>query len=271
MLTLGLIADLHLGPPASHRGARRKLSQLAPELAGAFAARMRDVVRPDLVVNLGDVIEDDAPELDRQRYEQGLGLLRAAGAPLVNVAGNHDRVHLGQAELRRAWGLEPEGELYRSFDCGGAHFVVLYGHERKDRDVRLGEGQLRWLAADLGRTTLPTVVLMHHSAADQDLRGNRWFEGASHICLVAERGELRALVRASGRVVAVFCGHLHWNHLDLVDGIPYVTLQSPIENINEDEPAVPAAAYAVVRLGDRRLHVEVLGAQPARYQFELGP
>ena len=65
--------------------------------------------------------------------------------------------------------------------------VVLYSHERKDRDVRLGTEQLGWLAEDLAANELPVVVLMHHSAADQDLRGNRWFESAAHICLVADR------------------------------------------------------------------------------------
>ena len=50
---------------------------------------------------------------------------------------------------------------------------------------------------------------------------------------------LEASVRAnaeqqSGKVAAELSGHAHWNHLDLVAGIPYVTLQSLIENVHED-------------------------------------
>jgi hypothetical protein len=183
------------------------------------------------------------------------------------VAGNHDRVHLSPADLRRAWGMEPEGPLYRSLDRGGVHIAVLYSHERKDRDITLGDEQLAWLADDLGRTSLPVVVVVHHSAADQNLRGNRWFEGHPDICLIAERQQLRELLHGHGHVVLVLNGHLHWNHLDVIDGVPYVTLQSLIENVEDDAPGVPAAAHAVVRVDRSTVHVEVHGAQPARYQF----
>jgi Icc protein len=33
---------------------------------------------------------------------------------------------------------------------------------------------------------------------------------------VRERKALRRILEASGKVLAVFNGHLHWNHLDLV-------------------------------------------------------
>jgi hypothetical protein len=109
---------------------------------------------------------------------------------------------------------------------------------------------------------------MHHSAADQDLRGNRWFEGRPHLCLIRERRELRRILHASDRVLAVFNGHLHWNHLDVIGGLPFVTLQSLIENLDDDAPGRPAAAHAIVRLRKRRVVVEIEGAERARYQFD---
>jgi Icc protein len=269
MLTIALVTDLHFGRDTRFEGKLRKLSARAPELLEAFAARMVTEVRPDLVVNLGDVIEDESPELDVVRYRTALDLLGRIPAPLVSVAGNHDCIHLDAPTLRGLWGLPSEGPLYRAFDHGGFHFVVLCSHERKDVDVRLDRAQLDWLSGDLGSTGLPTVVLMHHSAAEQDLRGNRWFELAPHICLLAERRELRALLRRFPQVVAVLNGHLHWNHLYVADGIPYVTLQSLTENVCDDEPGEPAAAHAVLRLEPRWLHVEVAGAEPARYTLEL--
>ena len=72
-------------------------------------------------------------------------------------------------------------------------------------------------------------------------------------------------------VRAVFNGHLHWNHLDVIDGIPYVTLQSLIENVDEDAPGRAAAAHAVVRLSPGRIVVEVEGAERARYQIDAAP
>jgi predicted phosphodiesterase len=233
------------------------------------------VVHPDLVVNLGDDIEDESPEADLARYEEVMRELSACRAEVVHVAGNHDTIHLAEADLLRAWGHphahEPAAKLRRSFDRGGYHFVVLHTRERKDHDVSVGEEQLAWLAADLDAHRGPTVVLMHHSAADQDLRGNPWFEGSPHICLVRERRKIRALLEAHGEVRVVLNGHLHWNHLDVIRGIPYVTVQSLVENLDDDAPGRAAAAHAVVRLeeghGDRVV-VEVSGAETARYQID---
>lgn len=267
-LTFALISDLHFGPQARFDGKLRKLTEQAEALTRAFVARMNDEVKPDLVVNLGDDIEDESPSADQARYAECVGILRGAKAELVNVAGNHDVVHLPSAFLRAAWGLPPEGPLYSSFDRGGFHFVVLHTRERKDLDVSVGQEQLEWLAADLAAHPAPTIGLMHHSAADQELRGNRWFEGRPHICLVRERRAIRELFADHGDVRAVFNGHLHWNHLDLIDGIPYVTVQSLVENLDDDAPGRPAAAHAVVRVTDKRIVVELEGAEHARYQFD---
>ncbi len=267
-ITLALVTDLHFGPEARFDGKLRKLTARAHDLAGAFVDRMNREVRPDLVVNLGDDIEDESPEADRARYEECQGILRGAEAELCNVAGNHDTIHLSPDDLLSTWGKPPGGPLYSSFDRGGLHFVVLHTRERKDHDVSIGDEQLAWLEGDLAANPGPTLVLMHHSAADQDLRYNRWFEGSPHICLVRERRKIRALLERHGGVRAVFNGHLHWNHLDLIAGIPYVTLQSLIENVDDDAPGRPAAAHAIVRVSKKRIVVEVEGAERARYQFD---
>lgn len=265
-VTLALVSDLHFGPEARFAGRLRKLTAHAGDLARAFVERMNAVVRPDLVVNLGDDLEDESHEADLARYSECQAILRGADGELVNVAGNHDLVNLSPADLLAVWGRE--GELYYAFDRGQFHFVVLHTRERKDLEVSIDAAQLAWLERDLAATSLPTVVLMHHSAADQDLRGNRWFEGSPNLCLVKERRRLRELLASTGRVLAVFNGHLHWNHVDVHDGLPFVTLQSLVENLDEDAPGRPAAAHAVVRLGPDRVVVEVEGAERARHEFE---
>ncbi len=266
-LTLALVTDIHFGPEAQFGGKLRKLTAHAGELLRAFVARMNREVRPDLVVNLGDDIEDESLEADRARYAECQAILGGLEAEVVNVAGNHDTVHLGADDLLRAWGRPAGGELYTSFDRRGFHVVVLHTRERKDHDVSVGEAQLAWLAEDLAAHPEPVIALMHHSVADQDLTGNRWFEGAPHICLVRERRKVRALFEAHGDVRAVFNGHLHWNHLDVLGGVPYVTVQSLIENLDDDAPGRAAAAHAVVRASASRVVVEVEGAERARYQF----
>jgi calcineurin-like phosphoesterase family protein len=274
VLTLGLVSDLHFGPEARHKGKVRKLSHEGPKLAKAFVERMNDVVRPDLVVNLGDDIEDEHREADLARYRGCIQVLSRARAERIHVAGNHDTIHMAHDDLRAAWGPGPwdgsasRRDLCYSFQRGGFHFTVLETHEKQDVDITLGDAQVAWLAADLRGAALPVVVLMHHSASEQDLRGNYWFEGREHVALVKERAAFRAILRESGKVRLVLNGHVHWNHVDVIDGLPFVTLQSLIENLDEDAPGRPAAAHAVVRLDARRTTIEIEGAERARYQFD---
>jgi hypothetical protein len=149
-------------------------------------------------------------------------------------------------------------------------FIVLHTQEKTDVDVSVDPEQRQWLAGQLARARQPVVVLMHHSAADQDLRGNRWFDGREALCLVRERRELQQLLASCPWVRLVVNGHLHWNHLDIVHGIPFVTLQSLVENLDDDAPGRAARAHAVIRLTDATTHVAVRGAEPATYQVEHG-
>jgi 3',5'-cyclic AMP phosphodiesterase CpdA len=267
-LTVAFLTDVHFGPSALFGGKLRKLSHLAPALTAAVVDELRGRVRPDLLVNLGDDIEDESPALDRERYGACQALLRAAGCPVLNVAGNHDTVHLTHDDLTAAWGRR--GHLHYVRDVGGYRFVVLHTIERKDLDVTIDAEQLAWLRDELARAPGPAVVLMHHSASEQDLSDSRWFSAAPHLALVRNRAELRRVVRESGKVLAVFNGHVHRNHVDVIGGVPYVTVQSLIENVDDDAPGRAAGAYAVATFDERRLVVRVHGLDPARYQFEPG-
>ena len=265
-LTIGIVTDLHFGPEARWQGKLRKLTAQAGDLTRDFVRQMNDEVRPDLVVNLGDDIEDESREADLLRYGECQAILRTARAPLVNVAGNHDLIHMNREDLSRFW--QRSGPLYYSLDVGGWHFTVLHTIEKQEVEIRVPETQMEWLRADLAGTQLPVIVLMHHSASEQDVEDSRWWPGRSHLALVKERAELRRVFEQSGRVKAVFNGHLHWNHVDVIAGIPYVTIQSLIENLDDDAPGRPAASHAVVRLAERRISVHVRGNDPARVQVD---
>jgi 3',5'-cyclic AMP phosphodiesterase CpdA len=265
-LTIGIVTDLHFGPEARYQGKLRKMTHQAGFLARDFVRKMNDEVRPALVVNLGDDIEDESREADLARYGECQSILRGSRAPLVNVAGNHDVIHMNREDLAHFW--QRSGPLYYSFDHGGWHWVVLHTIERQGVDIRVPETQFEWLAADLARGGAPAIVLMHHSASEQSLDDSRWWPGRSHLALVRERADLRRILKESGRVRAVFNGHLHWNHFDLIGGIPYVTVQSLIENLDDDAPGRAAAAHAVVQLHEHGMMVRVRGNDPARYQVE---
>jgi 3',5'-cyclic AMP phosphodiesterase CpdA len=273
-LTIGFVTDLHFGPAAYHDGKLRKLTHHAADLTRDVVRVMNDELRPDLLVNLGDDIEDESREADLARYTECQNILRTAKAELVNVAGNHDMIHLTREDLSRIWHRDTLGHppapapLFYALDRGGFHIAILHTIERKDVDVRIPHAQLEWLKEDLARTTLPVIVLMHHSASEQDLDDSFWFKGVPQLALVKEREELRQILEESGKVRVVFNGHVHRNHLDVIRGIPYVTIQSLIENLDEDAPGRPAAAHALATITESRIVVRVHGNDPARYQFD---
>ncbi|HEY4103425.1 MAG TPA: metallophosphoesterase [Polyangiaceae bacterium] len=266
-MRFALISDEHFGPTAYFAGKLRKLTARSGELSRAFVARMNDEVHPDLVINLGDVIEDESRPKDREHYAQFTEILSGLSCPVLHVAGNHDQVNLSDDDLRKLW--QHEGELFYSRDVCGVHFSVLRTIEISDHAIHLPAEQIAWLRADLAASELPSVVLMHHPASEMRLDGNRWFQDRPYVCRVAERRDFQRVVSAAPNVVAVFNGHVHWNHFDLVGGVPYITLQSLIENLDDDAPGRAAAAHAVVELDERRLVVRVAGAEPVRYQVEL--
>ncbi len=265
--TFAAITDLHFGHKTAFRGKLRKLNHLAPELTCAFVRRMNESVRPDMVAILGDLIEDESPEMDAQRYQECLGILGSIQAPVRHVAGNHDTINLSEEQVQTFW--KHDKPLHYSFDQGGVHFAVLHTVEYRDLEITVPKDQLDWLAADLKRTLLKTIVLMHHSCADQDVRGNRWFEDAAHVALVKERAKVRRVIADSHKVILVMNGHLHWTHFDVHDCIPYVTVQSLIENLDDDAPGRAADASAIVRIEDSSVHVFIDGLMQARYEHHF--
>ena len=266
-LTIGLISDLHFGPEARFEGKLRKLTAQAAHLTRGFVREMNEHVRPDFVVNLGDDIEDAGHDADAANYAACMEILHELACPVVHVAGNHDIIHLKVAELLGFW--KRSGKLYYSLEHGAFHLVVMHTVERAGIDVGLDAEQLRWLQQDLATGTSPVLVFMHHPASEQEIEDSRWFAKAPHVALVKNRAEFRQILERSGRVRAVFNGHTHRNHFDVIRGIPYVTLQSLIENLDDDAPGRAAGAFGVVRVSDTRLVVRVRGEDPARYQVEF--
>lgn len=269
-MRIALITDVHFGPRAYYDGKLRKLSDHATELVRAFVDEMNERERPDLVIHLGDAIEDQDRDRDLACYREFVTSFRDLKSEILYLAGNHDLVNLTEDDLRAAWG--GGYGLCHSQDRSGYHLVFLTARHLRSKGtewIEVPSEQLEWLQNDLARPGLPTLVFLHHPLGEMDLRQNRWFEREPHLCLVQGRERVRRVFEQSKRVLAVFGGHVHWNYLSVIQGIPYITLQSLIENIDEDSPGRPARSAAVVDVDASQILVRVLGEQPARYEFRL--
>ena len=271
-----LIADAHLGTDKLHEGKSRKLSSRARSLLQYFVTRINDEIRPAFVVQLGDLIEEDEEE-DEENYVKALGILKQLSMPVYHVVGNHEQVNL---KLDQVLTILKYPKLYYSFDSGDYHFVVLFAScpmksdlespvESIGRKIQIDTAQRKWLEEDLNATKKATIVFLHHPLDDQDLAGSYWFEQKPDECFVDARNEIREIFSRSGKVIAVFNGHVHRNNLENHDDIWYVSLQSLVENMSE-HTKTPAETIAIVTVGEHEIRVEIEGMDPAEYRVDRG-
>lgn len=265
MIKFALVADSHLGPEKFYEGQIRKLSRNTLPYLSELREELVAVHKPNFVVQLGDLIEDSSSQIDdSSNYKLGLNCFDGLPMPVLNVIGNHDQVHLSDSELCK---LLRNERLYYSQDLGAVHCVVLFSSSIEHTDITISAEQRLWLQNDLAATDKPTLVFLHHPLDDQNLKGNVWFEKYPDYCFVQERHQVREILSASGKVCAVFNGHVHRNNLSTIDGIHYITVQSLVEKVGE--PDVASRAFATATIDGSRLILDVHGEDAVQYDVAL--
>jgi 3',5'-cyclic AMP phosphodiesterase CpdA len=153
--------------------------------------------------------------------------------PKYHVLGNHDLDTSTKTETMDFWGMEAP---YYSFDAKGYHFVVLDANFRyidgvfsdyANANFYIDNGyrtwihpeQIEWLAEDLRKTDLPTIIVSHQGLA-HDLWG---IKNRRKIQLTLEAANEEA---GWGKVIACFNGHNHVDDCRRINGIYYVEVNS---------------------------------------------
>ncbi len=267
-MKFAIINDTHVGPANEgyYKGIQRKLTQESERLINEFVSRMNNQEHPEFVVNLGDSIEDvNDRNIDVQSFKKTITLLSKLKVPVYFLVGNHDVRTLTQKEIAKMFGYE---NMYYSFDHGSYHFIVLsfeltgdHTHVLGDIHAEIPKEQIDWLKDDLFKTNKPALVFVHYGLAEDDMKGNFWFENAPEKALIGNRAQVRKILEESGKVKAVFSAHQHWNRMFVHNGIPYFTVTSLVENFNND--GVPAEAHTIVILEKDKVAVDVRGSDPA--------
>ncbi len=262
-MKFGIISDVHLGENCFIKGVNRKLGNHSEKLLKKFVNTMNNKVKPNFVMNLGDLIERKDQNQDKANYSKGLKILNNLKCPLYNVIGNHELKNLSKSEIKNILKIS---KFYYSCDIKYIHLIVLFSSWHKDRII-IGSEQIKWLKKDLRETENRVIVFVHHPLADQNLRGNFWFEGRENKGLISNRQEIRKIIQDSGKVLAVFNGHVHWNKLNVHNKIPHFTIQSLVENF--DNKGIPAAAYAVCEIKSRSIECRVFGEDSCEMKHDF--
>lgn len=221
-LRAALVTDLHHADkkPAGSRHYRETLGKLEE------AGEKFEQDKPTFLVELGDLI-DAADSVDVE-----LGYLKTVNKKFSAICqdrhyvlGNHC---VDTLKKREFLDCVQQKASYYSFDRGGIHFVVLdscfrsdgqpYGRKNsKWNDANIPAQELEWLKSDLAADDKPTIVFAHQRLDVSTAHG------------VKNNADVRKILEASGRVLAVFQGHSHKNDWKETGGIHYCTLVAMIE------------------------------------------
>jgi len=259
-----IFSDLHYAPERPvNNGSRigRKLVEYAEPLLDKIIAEINHI-RPDLVLNLGDLIEDfNDHDKDIENLHYVWQKLKKISTPFYSCIGNHDlRTMSSRTEVEQIMGYN---HSTFSLNQAGMHIVILgtfvnneIGPEEGGlfRTQFISNEDLKWLESDLKKNDLPTIVCTHFGLAEDDMKGNWWFKDSPQNALLANRQEVKEILKHDKNLIAVFSGHQHWSKKIIEDKIPYYVVGSLIENINDD--GIPDGVYFLVEFdGNKNLHV----------------
>lgn len=245
LLKLAILTDIHHGQPRHTKRGDKALQEM-----DKVTSLIREEA-PDLIFDLGDRITDADHATDRKLMSEVAEAFAGMVAPIHHICGNHDRCHLSVAENEEILGQELVNEL---LDVGSWQ-IVLWRAEAQitwaehHRGFDLPESDLLWLAHQLAAATKPTLVLSHVPISGHSQIGNYYFQENPSFSTYPQAARVRQVLTLAQVPVVWLSGHVHWNSVTHVDGIPHLTQQSLTESFTTQ--GEPAGAWAVLELGDQ--------------------
>ena len=262
---LVIFSDLHYAPEKPiENGSRidRKLMHYAEPLLYKLIDKINNEIKPDMAINLGDLIEDFRDhDKDLVNIAYIWNILQGLKVQFYSITGNHDlRAMDSRVEVERIMGYK---HSTFAVDLKGYHLVFI-GLD-VDNQKGLAEGgiyktqfmakqDLQWLKEDLDKNTLPCIVFAHFGIAEDDMKGNWWFESCRFDAVFGNRKEIKEILKKDKNLLAVFSGHQHWTKKLIEDGIDYYVVGSLTEDINNN--GVPDGVYFEIDLMQGKLCIK---------------
>ncbi len=251
-LKLAIVTDIHHGP-----NKLTKVGAAALPLLQDFRAFVEDY-QPHFIAELGDRISDIDPKTDREQLQKVADHFLGLPSPHRHLMGNHDRVHLSIADNAEVLGQDMG---HHSIDLAGRHLVFwqMDCQIHRPQGFLPNQADLDWLRRDLAATNLPSIIFTHVPLDGGSLHGNYYFDNNVRFGGLPHAREIQALIRDAGNVILCIAGHVHWNDVNLIDGIPYITVQSLSESFTTEGEA--AGAWATIEV-DHEVRWRTHGQDP---------
>ena len=260
-LKIALIADIHHGIDVG-----TKLGSAAVTLMRPFVDWV-NAVGPDLVVELGDRINDLDRDTDVSWTKEIAKIFAEVNRPCVHILGNHDVHRLTRTDSEEAMQTTFASH---SRDVNGYHLIFWNSAVKFEQGTyHLPAQDLQWLQTDLASTDLATLIFSHLPLDNGSMLGNFYFEklvpqGAHYF----EGAAAREIIERSGKVIACLAGHTHWNQRHTIDGVHYITIHSLTESFTTHP--YPTGAFGILSI-DEHLSVEVFGRDPVLHRLPVKP
>ncbi|MBN9260073.1 MAG: metallophosphoesterase [Hyphomicrobium sp.] len=214
----------------------------------------------DLLLELGDRINDVDHETDTARAKELAPAFKRFPRHRVHLLGNHDVINLTAADNEAI------------FDCSFASRVVDLGDVRliawqpnvafdyEKGSFRPTAGHLTWLVQALLEDERPAIIATHVSLAGRAQTGNFYHHFHPTYSTYPDHEAVRNAVERTGRVAIWLSGHSHWNTWTNIAGIHHFTVQSLSERFTTYPRT--AAAFADLTIEKGQFTLEVHGNDP---------
>jgi Icc protein len=257
---LGLVADIHAGRTRSNIRSAEALALLDGIVREANERAV------DAFITLGDNVNATSASEDRHYLASVGACLAGLRMPVLPIFGNNEFKFLGRDQAAQALRCNAVSEMLAL--CG--YTLIVWRADctmSLDRGVTLTSEDLAWLERTLQAASYPAILFLHVPIDDHSLIGNHYFEHRPELARYSNAAHARSIVEASGKVVLVVAGHVHWSAGSTIDGIHYRTLPSLTDTFRLD--AEPSAAWAILDLRDEHASLEVFGREPMTWSAPL--
>lgn len=263
-MKLVVFSDIHYAPePPINNGSiiHRKLTEYSIPIIKKLIDKINSTIKPDVVINLGDLIENfNDHDIDIINLDFIWNILKDIKAPFYSAIGNHDlRSMQNREEVEQIMGYE---NSTFSVDINGYHLIFLAltintqigtVESGNQKTRRISKEDLEWLKSDLKMNSLPCFVFTHYGIAEDEMKGNWWFNECPNSALLENRKEVKDILNNDNHLLAVFSGHQHWTKKTIENGINYYIVGSLTENINND--GIPDGVYLEIDVEQNKLKV----------------